>query len=152
MVFLFCASFGFASPFNKSVIQISDSPSTFPFCKSCIAAEAITAEKSFLKFPLVATLQQGSHSSVKIRQCPDCSVKWVSVFEEHFSTTKGDSQYFSFVPLHDEEASQLINDKGSLSTIEKLSSNRRWLQLDYPAEKANRIRWVTGVFEFARFE
>lgn len=132
---------------------VSDPSFIFPFCSECTAADEQSAESKISVLPQLESLISESHFNIKIRQCPKCSLKWVSVFTETFSTQTGDSQTFTYVPITLEEESEIRTIGGIeqqlLSFIAPLGASRRYFQREYPNETRGFVGWAFGEIVFA---
>jgi hypothetical protein len=116
-------------------------------CERCFQASADAVEEARRKFIELARLVDESHFIVRILACPHCRQRCVSVFTEMIDWSGGDdAQYWSLVPLTDNESERLIaqGEHVDVHLIEALGSERAYLQVDYPTGKPKRISWAKG--------
>ncbi|MBX9567715.1 MAG: hypothetical protein K2X77_02420 [Candidatus Obscuribacterales bacterium] len=98
------------------------------------------------KLPEQAILFEESHFNAKIRQCPNCSLKWFQIFTE-FLNSKGDNQTFVFIPITDDDdvsIRQCKSESALISCISSIAKLRRYLVMHYPGEEASRVAWTSS--------
>ncbi len=113
-------------------------------CFQCAARDAESARRSFIE---ISRLVDESHFMVRILACAHCGQRCVSVFTETIDWSGGDdAQYWSLLPLNEDEAAQLIEqgERVDIRAIESLGRDRRYLQVDFPTGKEKRVLWANG--------
>jgi hypothetical protein len=119
-------------------------------CKRCWPSSAEAAWEARSQLRLEEDLVDESHYHVMILTCSYCAQRFISIFTEEIDWVDGeDPQYWTVMPLTQQEAVDLGCRRGSLSDGEliSLAPDRRSLQRDYPkgADKP-RLFWATGVW------
>ncbi len=119
-------------------------------CKGCwpSSADAAWGARGLLRSE--EELVDESHYYVMILTCSACSQRFISIFSERIDWVDGDDpQYWTVMPLTQQEAADLSCRRGSLSEGElmSLAPDRRSLRRDYPkgADKPS-VFWATGVW------
>jgi hypothetical protein len=93
-------------------------------------------------------LIEESHFSVRIRVCPACKQRFLSVFTETIDWDDGDDpQYLTVLPLTAAEAAELILQASDLTeaTLDALGTGRKSLHYDHPKGREARIYWGMGI-------
>ncbi len=119
-----------------------------PFgCARCFQCQAVEAESARRSLIEISRLVDESHFIVRILKCAHCGQRYVSVFTEMIDWSGGDdAQYWSLLPLSEDEAAQLIEqgERVDIHAIESLGRDRPDLQVDFPTGKEKRALWANG--------
>ena len=118
-------------------------------CPNCFQALPQVAAEARRGFTELARLIDESHFIVRILACPRCGQRCVSVFTETIDWSGGDdAQYWSLVPLTEEEAAELMaqGENVDIRMIESLGRERRHLRIDYPTGGSRTVAWRDGGF------
>jgi hypothetical protein len=117
-------------------------------CERCWPADADAAHEARRTLTGEADLIEESHFYVRIRACPNCSQRFISVFTETIDWDDGDDpQYWALLPLTAAEAADLIQQGSSLTeaTLNALGRGRKCLQHDHPKGMKARSYWGTSL-------
>jgi len=117
-------------------------------CERCWPADANAAQEARRTLTQEADLIEESHFYVKIRVCPSCSQRFLSVFTETIDWEDGDDpQYWTLLPLTAAEAADLIQQGSSLTeaALNALGRGRKCLWHDHPKGQEARSYWGTGI-------
>ncbi len=117
-------------------------------CERCWPSAADAAEMARQTLTREVDLIDESHFHVMIRACPSCSQRFVSVFTETIDWADGeDPQYWTLLPVTNEEASDLARPEISLTetTLNALGRGRRSLRYYHPKGGQSRSFWATGI-------
>jgi hypothetical protein len=118
-------------------------------CNRCWTSSAEDAWEARGQLRLKEDLVDESHYHVMILTCSACAQRFISIFTEKIDWVDGeDQQYWTVMPLTQQEAADLSCRRGSLSEGElmSLARDRRSLQRDYPKGADKPILfWATGV-------
>ena len=116
-------------------------------CERCFQTSAREASELRRNFIEVSRLIDESHFIVRVLLCPHCNQRCVSVFTELIDWSEGDdAQYWSLLPVTLAESEQLIaqGESVDIRLIEALGRERRYLQVDHPTRKPQRVQWAAG--------
>lgn len=126
---------------------MTDTPAIFG-CPRCWPAAAEAAWEARAGLGSVAGLVDESHLIVTILACKECLQRFLSAFEEEVDWVDGDDpQYWTLLPLTNDEAASLLPPAAAPTTTElnALGSGRRSLRRDYPKGDVKRVYWATGL-------
>jgi len=118
-------------------------------CAHCWPASADDAWEARRALDREEDLIGESHFHVMILACGRCGQRFVSVFTEMIDWVDGDDpQYWTLLPLTDEEATLLARRGGAVAEaqLNALGPERRCLRRDYPKASSPRCSWGTGVW------
>lgn len=114
-------------------------------CGRCFQASAEEADDARHHFAELALLVDDSHRIVRILQCPHCGQRCFSVFTEEIDWNDGDdAQYWSLLPVTEEESARLIaqGEDVKIQSIGPFNTARRCLNIDHPTGGPRRVFWV----------
>jgi hypothetical protein len=119
-------------------------------CNRCWPASAEAAWEARGQLKREDLLVGESHYRVVILTCASCAQRFISIFTEKIDWVDGeDPQYWTVMPLTQQEAVDLGCRRDSLSEAElmSLARDRQSLQRDFPkgADKPS-VFWATGVW------
>ncbi|HIJ65160.1 MAG TPA: hypothetical protein HPP77_04345 [Candidatus Hydrogenedentes bacterium] len=118
-------------------------------CKGCWPPSAEAAWEARGQLRREDPLIDESHYIVAVLTCSACAQRFISIFTEEIDWVDGDDpQYWTLMPLTQQEATDLGRRDGSLSVaaLKSLASDRRSLRRDYPkGVDEPRLYWATGV-------
>jgi hypothetical protein len=117
-------------------------------CKSCWPDDADAAWKARGGLSDAGRVVDESHFGVRILACPRCRQRFVSIFTETIDWTGGDDpQYWTLLPLTEEEAAELAaaEEEGIERKLNSLGPGRRCLERDYPKGSSPRNHWGSGI-------
>lgn len=119
-------------------------------CNRCWPSSAEAAWEARGQLEREDLLVDEAHYRVMILTCAACAQRFISIFTEKIDWVDGeDPQFWTVVPLTQQEAADLSCRRGSLSDGEliSLAPDRRSLRRDYPkgADKPS-LFWATGVW------
>lgn len=117
-------------------------------CEVCWPSSADLAYEALGKLSISASLIDESHYIISLRQCPECSQSFVSVFTETIDWVDGeDPQYRTVMPLLPQEAADLaVAAEGEMERwLSLLAPQRRTLKMDFPKGKDMTLYWSHGI-------
>ena len=116
-------------------------------CDRCWPDSADQAWQLLSKLPIEQKLEDESHFTVKIRCCPACTQRFVSVFTEQIDWSDGeDPQYWTVMPISQAEAQGLAAAGSSIeSALNTLAPRRRALLRNCPKGSEPHSFWGTGI-------
>jgi hypothetical protein len=93
-------------------------------------------------------LENNSHFIVSLRRCKACGQRFISIFTEYVDwELSEDDQYETFMPLTEQEATELVDGARTVFSVGELGATRRYLQSDWPSRTTKTERWTSGAFE-----
>lgn len=117
-------------------------------CDYCWPLDANAAWEARGALTLRKELIDESHFIVIILGCNSCEQRFVSVFTETIDWQDGDDpQYWTLLPITEEEAASLNEQQNSLdeTNLNSLGRDRRSLQREHPKTGPLLVFWGTGI-------
>lgn len=116
-------------------------------CDACWPESAGIAWKAQQGLASECVLIDESHFIVKIRRCPICAQRFVSVFTERIDWLGGDDpQAWTVLPISQAEAQLLLFSERIEASLADLAPDRRALCRLYPTERGENTFWSVGIF------
>ncbi|WP_316527912.1 hypothetical protein [Kitasatospora brasiliensis] len=89
----------------------------------------------------------GSHFSVDLKRCRDCSQRFVWIFTEVIDWMGGDdAQFVAIMPVSEAEAADLVAGALRPRELGRLGRGRRHLHHDWPTGGAAHLHWDSDLF------
>ena len=115
-------------------------------CDKCWPDSADQAWDALRTLAIEKELVDESHFMVKIRCCPTCSQRFVSVFTELIDWSDGeDPQSWTVLPISQTEARELGTSQSITTKLNALTPDRRSLRREHPKGSGPHSFWATGI-------
>jgi hypothetical protein len=116
-------------------------------CKTCLPPDADNAWEAVKLLTIDSELFDESHFMIKLRACPRCQQRFLSVFTETIDWADGeDPQFWSVLPITPTEAKHLLDaGSGIMPQLNALAPTRRSLCHDFQKGESPRSFWSSGV-------